>query len=131
MSTPSTQGDTKSVRITPEIHERLQRLSAGLHGANMNDTIAWLLSPSMVRISLTPEQLELWKKSAAATGQDVSNFVIARVEAALMYGADPGALRRVHDMVYSLTRAAGIIPQAAGPGADRQVISAKPGPDTP
>src|SRR3954454_22716179 len=74
MSTPSTQGDTKSIRVTPEIHERLQRLSAGLHNANMNDTIAWLLSPSMVRISLTPEQLEVWKKSAAATGQDVSNF---------------------------------------------------------
>lgn len=126
MSTPSTQGDTKSIRVTPEIHERLQRLSAGLHNANMNDTIAWLLSPSMVRISLTPEQLEVWKKSAAATGQDVSNFVIARVEAALMYGADPGALRRVHDMVYSLTRVAGIVPQAAGPGLDRSVISPKP-----
>jgi hypothetical protein len=129
MSTPPTQGDYKSVRVSPEIHERLQRLSAGLNNANMNDTIAWLLSPSMVRVNLTPEQLERWKRSAQATGQNINAFVESRVEAALMYGADPGTLRRVHDMVYSLTRVAGIIPQAAGPGRDEQVISARPGPN--
>lgn len=131
MSTPSTQGDTKSIRVSPEIHERLQRLSVGLNNANMNATIAWLLSPSMVRINLTPEQLQRWKASAQATGQNVSTFVESRVEAALMYGADPGTLRRVHDMVYSLTRAAGIIPQAADPGRDQSVISPKPGPHLP
>lgn len=122
MATPSTPDDSKSIRVTGDVHARLLRLSEGLNGASMNDTIAWLLSPSMVRISLTPEQRERWTASAKANGMDLGTFAMARVEGALQLGADPGALRRIHDMVHALTKAAGIIPPAR-PDTNRSVIN--------
>lgn len=125
MATPSTQDDSKSIRVTPDVHERLQRLSGTLHNASMSDTIAWLLSPGMVRVPLTPEQLKRWTYAAHGNGQKIGDFIIGRVESALMYGSDPGTLRRLHDLVHALCKAQGIIPPAT-PGADRQTISPRP-----
>jgi predicted DNA-binding protein len=137
MSTPSTQDEpaeeqastretTKSIRVPPEIHARLQGLAGGLNGT-MADAIAWLLSPSMVRVTLPLEQRERWDAAAKESGMRTSEFVVARVEAALHFGADHGAVRRIHDMTYALCRAAGINPrQLSAPGADRQVIHVDP-----
>lgn len=121
MGTPSTQDATKSVRVSAELHARLSRLADGL-GGTMGDAIEWLLAPGMVRVPCTPEQKERWAAAAKANGMPVSEFVTARVEGALQYGADPGALRRIHDMTLALVKAAGIIPNPSTPGADEQVI---------
>lgn len=133
MSTPSTpdgnadeQPSTKSIRVSPEIHAKLQGLAGGV-GGTMADAIAWLLSPSMVRVTIPPEQRARWDAAAKESGMRTSEFVISRVEAALHFGADPGALRRIHDMTYALCRAAGINPrQMSAPGADRQVVHVDP-----
>lgn len=126
MSTPTTQDAEKSVRVTADVHARLQRLSTGLHNASMNDTIDWLLNPGMVRLSLTEAQRERWKQAAADNGMDVANFAVARVEAALMYGADPGVLRRLYDVTHQIARIAGIDPVVLDRSA-RQVITERPG----
>jgi predicted transcriptional regulator len=123
MATPPTQAATKTVRIPPELHARLDKLAVHINGS-MADAIAWLFAPDMVRINVSPEQGERWRGAAAANGMPVHEFVTARVEAAIQYGADPGALRRVHDMVHALVRAQGIIPNPSTPGADEQVIHA-------
>jgi predicted transcriptional regulator len=124
MATPTTQAATKTVRIPPELHARLDKLAVHLNGS-MADAIAWLFDPGMVRISVSPEQGKRWRDAAAANGMPVNEFVSARVEAAIQYGADPGALRRVHDIVYALAKAQGVIPrQLSTPGADEQVIHA-------
>jgi hypothetical protein len=126
MSSPPTQNAVKSIRVTPDVHARLQAIVDRTGCATHSDAVALLLEPTTLRITLTETQRRRWLETARANGQNIAEFVTARVEAAIMYGADPGALRRVHDMVYSLTRAAGIVPQQGStPGADRQVISPK------
>lgn len=129
MSTPSSQpaaqSASKSVRVPPELHARLDRLASHLNGT-MADAVAWLMDPNMVRIAVSAERGRRWKEAANANGMTVADFIIARVEAAIEYGADPGALRRIHDMVHALVKAHDIIPQQSTPGADRQTISVPP-----
>lgn len=123
MGTPSnTPGATKNLRVTPEVHARLSRLANELNGT-LDDAIRFLFDKESVRIRLRAEQEQRWRAAAKANGQSVPEFVITRVEAALQYGADPGALRRIHDMCHALTKAAGVIPQQSTPGADAQIIS--------
>jgi predicted transcriptional regulator len=121
MSTPSNEAATKTVRVPPQLHARLDRLATHLNGS-MADAIAWLLSPDMVRINLSPERGRAWRDAAAANGMNVGEFVTARVEAAIQFGADPGVLRRIHDNTAALVKAAGIIPQQSTPGAERQIV---------
>lgn len=125
MTTPSTQNATKSIRVTADVHARLQRIVDTTGCQTHSDAVAFLLHPGTLRVPLTPEQLARWTDFARQNGMAVADFVKARVEGAIQYGADPGALRRIHDMVYSLTRAAGILPQQAPAHVDRQVISPK------
>lgn len=115
-----------SVQLPEELYERVERLGReGLNGTPA-DAIAWLMNPGMVRVAVTPGQAQRWKSAANANGQNIGEFVAGRVEAALMYGSDPGTLRRIHDMIYSLVRAQGLIPNPSTPGADKQVIAALP-----
>lgn len=123
--TPSTQNATKSIRVTADVHARLQKIVDNTSCTTHSDAVALLLDPNTVRVHLEPKQLARWKDFAAQNGMKVADFVKARVEGAIQYGADPGALRRIHDMVFSLTRAAGILPQQAPAHVDRQVISPK------
>lgn len=123
MDTPSTQNATKSIRVSPEIHARLQKIVDTTGATSHNDAIALLMSPQTLRIPLSPQQHHRWTECARLNGQTIAEFIAARVEAAVLHGADPGALRRIHDMVYALTRAAGIVPQQSTPSAEKQVIT--------
>lgn len=125
MTTPSTQNATKSIRVTADVHARLQKIVDTTECQTHSDAVALLLDPNTVRIPVTSQQRARWTKFAHENGMKLGDFVRARVEGAIFYGADPGALRRIHDMVFALTRAAGIVPQQSTPGADRQVISPK------
>jgi hypothetical protein len=125
MDTPPTRETTKSVRLTPEVHARLSRVADGLNGT-MNDAIAWLLDPNTLRIRLTEDQKKRWAEAAGGNGIELYDFVVYRVEASLHYGADPGVIRRIHDMTLALTRAHNIIPNPSTPGAARQVVTAPP-----
>lgn len=118
MSTPN--DNTKSVRISPELHARLATLQDSLPGCTtMARAIEFLMSPACVRVAVTPAQHSRWRAVAQSYGQNVGDFITARVEAAITYGADAGALRRVHDMVYALTKAAGIAPVPPQPESRR------------
>jgi len=131
MTTPSTQNATKSIRVTADVHARLQRIVDTTGCQTHSDAVSLLLDPNMIRIPVSPEQRARWTEFAKSNGMAVVDFVKARVEGAIFYGADPGALRRIHDMVFALTRAAGIMPKQSTPGADRQVISSRPEQRTP
>lgn len=112
------------MQLPKELHARLARLQDSLPGCkSMADAIAVLMSPRFVRVHVTPAQRARWDAAAAENGVPVDEFVRSRVEAAIMYGADPGILRRVHDMTYALARSAGVVPKQSTPGADRQVIT--------
>jgi hypothetical protein len=130
MSEPNTESSqsqgTRNIRVSPEVHSRLQSIVETTGCQSLSDAVAFLLSPTIVHVNVTREQRQRWDAYAHENGMRTSEFVIARVEAALQYGADPGALRRIHDMVHSLTSAAGIVPrQQSTPGSHRQVISDK------
>lgn len=125
MATPPTQDAVKSIRVTEDVHARLLRLSAGMHGASMNDVIDWLLSPSMVRVALTEQQKDRWRQAASGLGMDIPNFVIARVESAIAHGADPLALKRIFDICYALARQSGIVPPPSILNLDGTVIDPK------
>ena len=114
----------KNIRVTPETHARIQRLADELNCSH-NAAIEFLMSTDVVRVHVTPEQRRRWKGAAEAAGQYLGEFIAARVDCAIQTGADPGVLRRVHDMVYALTRAAGITPRQylPTPGAAHQVVS--------
>lgn len=123
---PSQPQESRNIRVAPDVHERLQNIVNTTGCKSLSDAVAFLLDPSVVRVAVPAEQRKRWDAYARENGMTTSSFVIARVEAALQYGADPGALRRIHDMVYSLTAGAGIIPQQQStPGSHRQVISDK------
>ena len=125
MTEPSTPVATKSIRVTADVHARLQRIVDTTGCQTHSDAVSLLMSKNTVRCFLEAEQHARWEEAAKAVGVTLSDFVKARVEAALQYGADPGAGRRVHDMTYALCRAAGINPrQLSTPGADQQVIHA-------
>jgi hypothetical protein len=131
MTTPSTQNATKSIRVTADVHARLQKIVDTTGCQTHSDAVAFLLDPNTVRVHVTPEQRARWAGFAKSNGMTLVDFVRARVEGAIFYGADPGALRRIHDMVYALTKAAGIMPQQSTPNADHQVISGRPEQRTP
>lgn len=123
---PSQAQESKSIRVDPEVHKRLQRIVDTTGCKSLSDAVAFLLDPTVVHVNVTREQRQKWDAYASENGMRTSEFVIARVEAACQYGVDPGAVRRIHDMVYALTKAAGIIPeQLSTPGSHRQVITNK------
>ncbi|MFJ6530877.1 hypothetical protein ACIQMZ_37225 [Streptomyces longwoodensis] len=120
----------RQVRLPYATHQRLARLADGLSASTgkrvtLGDALEWLLSPNMVRLTLHPDQHARWKAAAKANGCDLHNFISDRVDAAIRNGADPGTLRRIHDMTYALVRAAGIVPQQT-PGTDQQIITDHP-----
>lgn len=121
---PSTGKRGKNIRVSDEVHARIQRLAAELNCSH-NAAIAFLLSSDFVRVPVSADKRRRWKAAADAAGQYLGEFITSRVDAAIIAGADPGVLRRVHDMVYALTRAAGITPRQylPTPGAAQQVVS--------
>lgn len=126
MATPSTDDGTKSVRVSPEVHARLQNIVDTTGCKTLSEAIALLLTPQVVRIAVSPEQRERWEEAAKLNGVPLGQFVSTRVEAAIEYGADPGALRRIHDLVHAMARRAGVIEQHPRPRpGDGQVITVR------
>lgn len=124
MTTPSTQNATKSVRVSEAVHARLQRIVDTTSVSTVGEAVAFLLDPNTLRIPLSPEQRVRWTECAKHNGMPVTEFVKARVEGAMFYGADPGALRNIHDMVLALVKAQNIVPrQLSTPGSHHQVIA--------
>lgn len=121
---PSTGKRGKNIRVSDEVHARIQRLAAELNCSH-NAAIAFMLSSDFVRVPVDADKRRRWKAAADAAGQYLGEFIAARVDCAIQTGADPGVLRRVHDMVYALTRAAGVMPRQylPTPGAAQQVVS--------
>lgn len=123
---PSQSQRSTNIRVDAEVHKRLQRIVDTTGCKSLSDAVAFLLDPTVVHVNVTREQRQKWDAYASENGMRTSEFVIARVEAACQYGVDPGAVRRIHDMVYALTKAAGIIPeQLSTPTTHRQVITNK------
>ncbi len=122
MGTPSTQPADRTIRVNAQTHAKLAKLAAHLNGT-MAEAVEWHLQPGILRIALGDQRKQRWAEAAAANGMSLAEFVNARVEAAIQYGADPGGLRRVHDLVLALCKAQGVIPPATPPGADRQVVT--------
>lgn len=118
---PEEGPEYKTLRVSKDVHARIAQM-ADRWDLNLMQTVSLLTAPSMVRLHITDERRARWKAVADGNGMDLAEFIIARVEAAIQYGVDPGVLRRMHDMIHALTRAADIIPtQTAGP--DRQVVT--------
>lgn len=125
MGTPTKQPANHTVRVTAEVHAKLTKLAAHLNGT-VGDAVEWTLQPGVLRIALGDLRKQRWSEAAAANGMQLPEFVSARVEAAIQYGADPGGLRRTHDLVLALCKAQGVIPPQTPPGADRQVVTEAP-----
>lgn len=132
MDTPPTENATKTVRVSESVHARLQNLIDTTGCTTHNDAISLLMTNQTLRLVLGKEQRARWDAYAKEAGQPLPEFVISRVEAAIGFGVDPGALRRIHDMTYALCRAAGINPQQLStPGARRQIVTAPVEPKSP
>lgn len=103
--------ERKSIKVSPEIHEAVHRLSTA-HGVSADETIRSLLNVSTVAprlpLYLSEGQLARWSAYAEAAGMSVEDWVVARVEAAIQYGIDPGTMHDVLKYVRALTRHAGI-----------------------
>jgi hypothetical protein len=100
---------------------------ADTFGGSLDQAVSLLFDRQVLRVALGHERRDRWDAAAKEAGMSTAEFVVAHMEAVLMVGADPGILRRVHDMSAALCRAAGIIPsQTSTPGADRQVIRDTP-----
>lgn len=128
--TPKQAAESKSVRVPAPVHAELSRVADHINGT-MADAISFLLNPTMLRLYLTEEQRKRWQKYADANGLALWDFVVQRVEASLQYGADPGTLRRIHDYTLALVKAHNLIPNPSVPGADEQIVTARPRPRQP
>lgn len=102
MATPST---TKTVRVSAETQERLNKLAASLNGT-VDDAITWMFAreESMVRVPASPRQLERWQVSATQAGLELADFVQQVTEAAVAYGADRGTMLLVFEHVRETRR---------------------------
>lgn len=133
MSTPEPPDEPEAkqdpritIRIGRENHRKLAAVAATF-GGTLNQAVSLLFDRAVLRVVVGHERRDRWDAAAKAAGMSTSEFVVAHMEAVLMAGADPGILRRVHDMTAALCRAADIIPsQTSTPGADRQVIRDTP-----
>lgn len=99
MSTP--RDDFKSVRIPRELHARLAALQDDLPGVNsIWQTIEFLMSKQCVRVAVTGGVRDRWQSVADMNGMNLGDWITARVEGSLLYGADRGSL----ELIYRLTR---------------------------
>lgn len=114
--------DPHTVRVTPETHAELTRIAGHINGTEA-DAVAFVVQPNIVRVCLAPDQRKRWMQYAKGNGQSLQDWIMTRVEAAILHGVDPGIHRRVHDMVTALVRAAGIIPTQTHAPTDRQIIT--------
>jgi hypothetical protein len=99
----------KSIKVSPETHRLIHDLAAEM-GGSADTALAHLLATSTVRVPLTPHQYDRWKAKASETGVDVAEFVRNRIEAALLYGTDPGAIGLMYRNIEALCVSAGIKP---------------------
>lgn len=128
MSTPETQdadpkasATRKTISVRVENYARLARV-ADSFGGTMDQAVSLMFDRSVLRVAVGHDRRARWDEAAKASGMSTEEFVLAHIESVIMNGADPGVMRRVHDMTAALCRAAGIIPSQSTPGADRQVI---------
>jgi hypothetical protein len=104
---PPPQPNTKQLRVSLDVHERVMRLATGIKGT-ADDALRALLGMSTVRVPVTDIQRARWAEAAAEAGVSLEDFVEMRVEAALAFGFDPGTLGLIYERVNALARHAGI-----------------------
>jgi hypothetical protein len=99
----------KTIKVSAATHRQIHDLANRL-GGSADDALAQILSPYTVRIPLTPAQYDRWTQGARAAGVSLDQFAQLRVEAALMFGTDPGAIGLMYRNIAALCTAAGITP---------------------
>ncbi|HEX5566668.1 MAG TPA: hypothetical protein VFY14_07015 [Streptomyces sp.] len=95
--------ETKTVRLSPEMHKAVHDLAARLKGT-ADDAIRHLTSPDTLRVPVTEIQRERWEAYAEASGVPVADFIKLRVESALEYGCDPGTMHLAMDYLRAIAR---------------------------
>lgn len=105
----TTEPKDKMLRVSAATHRQVHDLAAHL-GKSADETLAYLLGVSALRVPLSGVQRERWQEAANRAGQTLADFVTARVEGAIAYGGDPDGLQRVYEHVLALTTAAGLKP---------------------
>lgn len=106
----------KTVKVSPEIHERIHSIAGKLNGS-ADDAIAWLLGAGTVRVPVSEAERARWTAAAEERGLSVPEWVKLRCEAALLLGCDPGLLfqhvHRIGKNTDIIARAVGVTPPEA------------------
>lgn len=105
----TTESKDKMLRVSPETHRQVHDLAARL-GKSADETLAYLLGVSTLRVPVSDVLRQRWQEAADRAGQTLPDFIVARVEGAISYGGDRTGLQLVYEHVQALTKAAGVDP---------------------